>query len=406
MEQWKSNLYILWIAQIISLTSFGFGLPFMPFYIQDLGVTDPTTLKLYTGLLSAAPAVTMAIMAPVWGMLSDRYGRKMMIQRAMFTAFFIIGLMGMVSQVWQLLILRFLQGLFTGTITASSTFVAANTPNNRLSYALGFLSSSTFIGYSLGPVMGGFVAEQFGYRISFFSGAVLMLVGAFFITYWLVEDKSSLQTRVLKGHTDSSEKKRVLPYGQILTVSILLMLLMLFFHRITRTVFSPFIPLYIQELRHTKEGAAAITGYVNGFVGFMTTIAALSISRLGDRYNKFNLISLLMGLAIGVAIILNLSHSLYAFIGLYGVLFLLIGGIEPLITSMTAELTVPEYRGSLFGLQGLVGSLGWMVSPAIGTYISIYIGIKNILWIVLVMLILNFLVISVIKHKNARESYE
>lgn len=180
MEQWKSNLYILWIAQIISLTSFGFGLPFMPFYIQDLGVTDPTTLKLYTGLLSAAPAVTMAIMAPVWGLLSDRYGRKIMIQRAMFTAFFIIGLMGMVSQVWQLLILRLMQGFFTGTITASSTFVAANTPNNKLSYALGFLSSSTFIGYSLGPFIGGFVAEYFGYRISFLLGAVLMLLGAFF----------------------------------------------------------------------------------------------------------------------------------------------------------------------------------------------------------------------------------
>ncbi len=405
MEQWKSNLYILWIAQIISLTSFGFGLPFMPFYIQDLGVTDSTTLKLYTGLLSAAPAVTMAIMAPVWGLLSDRYGKKVMIQRAMFTAVFIIGLMGMVSHVWQLLILRLLQGFFTGTVTASSTFVASNTPNNKLSYALGFLSSSTFIGYSLGPFLGGIVAEHFGYRVSFFLGAFLMLVGALFITFWLVEDKSSLE-RLQKENNDSRGKKQTLPYGKILTMSISLMLLMLFFHRIIRSIFMPFIPLYIQELMHTKEGTAAFTGAVNGFVGIMTTFAAFSISRLGDRYNKFNLISLLLGLAVGVALILNMSHSLYAFIGLYGLLFLLIGGIEPLITSMTAELTVPEHRGSLFGLQGLVGSIGWMISPAIGTYISIYIGIKSILWVVFIILILNFLVISLIKYKNARENYE
>ena len=405
MEQWKSNLYILWIAQIISLTSFGFGLPFMPFYIQDLGVTDPTTLKLYTGLLSAAPAVTMAIMAPVWGLLSDRYGKKVMIQRAMFTAVFIIGLMGMVSQVWQLLILRLLQGFFTGTVTASSTFVASNTPNNKLSYALGFLSSSTFIGYSLGPFLGGLVAEYFGYRVSFFLGAVLMLVGALFITFWLVEDKSSLE-RLKRENNDSRGKKQTLPYGKILTMSIALMLLMLFFQRIIRSIFMPFIPLYIQELMHTQEGTAALTGAVNGFVGIMTTIAALSISRLGDRYNKFNLISLLLGLAVCVALILNISHSLYAFIALYGVLFLLIGGIEPLITSMTAELTVPEYRGSLFGLQGLVGSIGWMISPAIGTYISIYIGIKSILWVVFIMLISNFLVISRIKYRNVREKHE
>lgn len=403
MELWKKNLYTLWLSQIISLTSFGFGLPFIPFYIQDLGVTDPAMLKLYTGILSAAPAITMAIMAPVWGMLSDRYGRKLMIQRAMLSAFFIIGLMGMVNHVWQLVLLRLLQGFFTGTITASSTFIAANTPNNKLSYALGFLSSSTFIGYSLGPVLGGFVAEHLGYRISFFSGAVLMLLGFFFITFFLKEDRSALKNISPKS---PRKKESLLPYGQIVTVSIALMLLVLFFHRITRSVFTPFIPLYVQELQNTKEGAAAITGYINGFIGFMTTIAALTISRLGDRFNKLNLITILLALAVVDAFILNLSHSLFAFIGFYGVLFLLIGGVEPMITSMTAELTEPNHRGALFGLQGLVGSLGWMVSPAMGTYISIYLGIKNILWIVLLMLILNFGVISIIKYKNAREDYE
>ena len=51
MERWKLNLLILWVTQIISLTSFGLGLPFIPFYIQELGVTDPNQVKLYTGLL-------------------------------------------------------------------------------------------------------------------------------------------------------------------------------------------------------------------------------------------------------------------------------------------------------------------------------------------------------------------
>ena len=65
MERWKINLYTLWISQVISLTSFGFGLPFIPFFIQELGVTDPEQLKIFTGILSAAPAITMAIMSPM-----------------------------------------------------------------------------------------------------------------------------------------------------------------------------------------------------------------------------------------------------------------------------------------------------------------------------------------------------
>ncbi len=398
MERWKVNLYTLWISQIISLTSFGFGLPFMPFYIQEMGVTDPATLKLYTGILSAAPAITMAVMAPIWGMLSDRYGRKLMIQRAMLAAVFVIGLMGMATHVWQLVILRLVQGMFTGTITASSTFVAANTPNNRLSYALGFLSSSTFIGYSLGPFLGGTVAEYFGYRISFFSGAVLMLLGFLFLTIYLKEDKSTLNP----GQTGA--KKVGLPYGKILTVNIVLMLIMLFFHRITRSVFTPFIPLYIQESTGVLEGAAQLTGTVNGIIGIMTTVAAITISRLGDKYNKINMISLLLALAAVDALVLNLSHTLVSFIVFYAMMFLLIGGVEPMITSMTAEMTVPEHRGALFGLQGLVGSLGWMVSPTMGTAVSIYFGTKSVLWIVLAMLIVNTLVISVIKYKNAKDT--
>lgn len=164
---WKRNLYILWFTQTLSTMSFGFGVPLIPFYIQELGVNDPAQINLFVGILNSAPAVTMALVSPIWGKLSDRYGRKPMIIRAMASASIIIALMGMVKDVNQLVILRTFQGLFTGTVAAASTFVAAGTPKEDLSYALGFLSSSTFLGSSLGQSLGGLAAETFGNRISF-----------------------------------------------------------------------------------------------------------------------------------------------------------------------------------------------------------------------------------------------
>lgn len=393
MERWKINLGTLWVTQIISLTSFGFGLPFIPYFIQEMGVNDPVTLNLFTGILSAAPAITMAFMSPVWGFLSDRFGQKLMIQRAMLAAFLIIGGMGFAQAVWHLVALRLLQGFFTGTITASSTFVAVNTPNHKLSFALGFLSSSTFIGYSLGPWMGGMVAEQFGYRVSFWVGALLMLIGFLLVTLFL---KASKPEEALGQEPFRQDQEKEKGEGQhkgalsFITYSIGLMLLMLFFHRILRTVFSPFIPLYVQEITGTKVGAAALTGSINGLVGFATALSAVVISRLGDKYNKLNLIKVMLVIAFFLALVLNFSTTLVLFTVLYTGVFFVIGGVEPLITSMTAEQTAPGKRGALFGIQGLVGSLGWMVSPAIGTYISIAFNYSAILWSLVALTIVSY----------------
>ncbi len=393
MERWKKNLYILWISQVISLTSFGFGLPFIPFFIQELGVTDPDQLKIFTGVLTAAPAITMAIMSPIWGILSDRFGQKLMIQRAMLAAVVIIGGMGMAANVWQLIILRFLQGLFTGTITASSAFVAVNTPNNKLSYALGFLSSATFVGYSLGPLLGGKVAEHFGYRVSFYVGGLLMLLGFFIVTFFLKGDKkpTSARTSVVRGKGS---------YSELFTVSMIMLLVMLFLQRIIRTVFNPFIPLFIQETTNTIVGAASTTGNINGLVGFVSALSAILISRLGDKYDKMLLIRIMLIIGLVDVLIINLTTGLVPFVLFYTVLFFIIGGIEPLITSTTAEMTHPERRGTLFGIQGLVGSLGWMVSPVMGTYVSIVFGIKAIFWIVLGFIMLNLGVAYVVKKQT------
>lgn len=381
MERWQVNLNTLWISQVISLMSFGFGLPFLPFYIQELGVTDPVQLNLYTGILSAAPAVTMAIMAPLWGMAADRWGRKLMILRAMLAAVFVIAGMGLAQNVWHLLALRAAQGIFTGTITATNTFVAAGTPKDKLSYALGFLSSSNFIGYSIGPVVGGLLAETMGYRFSFLAGALLMLCGFFLVRFLLVEDPATYGKPVHREGQPVS--------GKILTPLVLNLLLMLFLMRVVRTVFSPYLPLYIQSELPGGVGAPSVTGYINGITGLATAAAGLTLSRLGDRHDKARLIRN-MGLAgLAVAVGISFAGNLWFFAGAYGLLFFFLGGIEPLVMSMTAEKTPPEKRGALFGIQGTVGSLGWVLSPMMGAGIAIRWSNHAILWALPILLLLQ-----------------
>jgi len=83
MELWKKNLYSLWAAQFTAAAGLSMVMPFLPFYLKELGVTDPDSVKIWSGLVFSAPFMISALMQPLWGVLGDRYGRKPMVVRAM-----------------------------------------------------------------------------------------------------------------------------------------------------------------------------------------------------------------------------------------------------------------------------------------------------------------------------------
>ncbi len=383
MEAWKKNLYFIWLAQILSLMGFGFVLPFVPFYIQELGVTDPDKLKFWTGLLSAAPAVTLGIMAPVWGILSDKIGRRFMMLRALLAGSIIIGVMGFVPSVEWVFVLRLAQGMFTGTITAAATLAAAGTPRNKLSFALGFLSSSTFIGYSLGPLIGGITSELLGYRISFLIGSLIMIIGSIVVFFFVKELQAEDQT-------DISEKKSKRPaVKDMLKHGILFLLGLLFLLRVSRPILVPFLPIYIQEIRGTIDGSAMMMGIITGMAGLTTAVAGLTITRLGDRMSKMHLLSILMITASILSVPLFFTKSLGSFTVVYMFTMFALGGVEPLLMSITSEKTDASNRGLLFGIQTAFGSAGRIISPLLGSAVAIRFSIRHLFLVFTTLLLLN-----------------
>src|SRR5215216_2675445 len=120
LHSWKRTLYAVWIAQMLAIIGFSLRVPFLPFYLKDLGADSVDQVAVWSGLINAGGAGVMAITAPIWGVISDRHGRKPMVLRSMFAATITVGLMGFATAPWQLLSLRFVEGAFTGTVTAST----------------------------------------------------------------------------------------------------------------------------------------------------------------------------------------------------------------------------------------------------------------------------------------------
>lgn len=398
MQKWQKNLYTVWVTQLLSLIGFGFGMPFLPFFIQDLGVTDPSELRLWTGILSAAPAVTMAVMAPVWGALADKIGKKPMLIRAMIGGTTVLIGLGLSQSVYQILIFRILQGLLTGTVTSSSALVASGTPDNRLSYALGFVSSSTFIGWSLGPAVGGLIAEHFGYRVSFFIGSGIVMAGLFLVLF-LIEEPESQPDRIELKPDPAIGKQKKPKAGGLLTSSMILLFILFFFMRLSRTLPNPFLPLYIQELRGTIDGSARMTGLLSGGIGLTAAASGLTLSRLGDKLNRLSLLAILVGAGAAVSILISIFPAFSTLAIFILLTYFLIGGVEPLLMSLTSERVSAGNRGFLFGIQTMVGSLAWFVSPMLGSWISISFSISAIFTLFSVMLSLTFIISVFVRRK-------
>lgn len=398
MIGWRRNLAVTWIAQVLSLSGFGFVIPFLPYYIQEVAALSPVEVRAWTGIIASAPAITMGIMAPVWGLVADRYGRKLMLLRAMLFGGVIMIIMSRAETIGAIVVLRALQGLFTGTVGAAAALVASGTPEDRLGTTLGLLSSSTFVGVSLGPFLGGLAAEAFGYTVSFLIGGGILLVGFVLVLALIVEPPRGERWQVARGAADrgarggasgggaalslpgaGSRLDRVRSRLAALSPPVVALFAVIFGLRFSRTIGIPFMPLMVQELRAGQEaGTAAVAGSVQAAAGLATALAGVTLARLGDRMRAARLVFVLLALAGLAALPLLWTRTVGAFAALWVVVAFLLGGIEPTIQSRLSRRTDPARRGLLFGIQTSVGNAGWALAPVVGSGVSIAWGIPSV----------------------------
>ena len=155
MPQWQRNVYAIWIAQFLAMVGLTLIVPFLPFYIRTLGVATTQDVERWSGFLFAAPFLVQTLAAPLWGVLGDRYGRKMMVLRAMLGIGLTNMLSAVVGNVGQLVALRAIQGGVSGFVAAGNALVTATIPADRMGAALGLLQTSLTGGGIIGPLVGG-----------------------------------------------------------------------------------------------------------------------------------------------------------------------------------------------------------------------------------------------------------
>ncbi len=369
MVDWKRNLTFLWIAQFFSLIGFSFALPFVPFYLQELGITGKGALRVWTGLFAASSGIPLAIAAPIWGTLADRYGRRPMSLRASLAGAAVLAGMALARTPGMLLAFRVLQGVFTGTITANLTLVVSNTPEKRIGLAVGIMNSAVYAGDTLAPLFGGLCADRFGYRLSFAVSALSLLVSFLVVLLFVREDfqrSPAFAPRPRAALRLAGLRAAVAPFLPVVGLIAL--------GGFARYLATPQYPLLVQEMALPSLGLATQTGLVNAAAGVAIVLAGILFGRLADR-GTISRLGRASGLAAGaLTAALAAARSIGILIPLRMGADFCSGGTDNLLNVLLARRADPNRRGLAFGLAGSVRSAAWALGGLAGGLASAAAG--------------------------------
>jgi len=367
---WRRNLYAIWAAQLLAIMAFSLRAPFLPFFLDDLGVTTTNGQALWSGVINAAGAGVMAITAPFWGAFADRHGRKPMLLRAQFAAFVTIGLMGFATAPWHLLALRLIEGSLTGTVTAATALVATSTPKERLGFGLGLVQTAIFSGAALGPLAGGVLADGLGYRPTFWI-ASLMMFSAGMVTVYFVKERFTRQPGPREGQAKEST------WGLLLAPVLLGLTLAMLAIRFASSAVQPIIPLFVEQLSDTaSSSSSSLAGVTLGVLGLTSAISSIYFGRLGDRRGHR---TILIGCALGSGLIylpMALTQHPWQLIALQAIFGVFAGGMIPAANALIANVTAPERRGVVYGLMATASSLGGFIGPLAGSGLAAGVGFR------------------------------
>jgi DHA1 family multidrug resistance protein-like MFS transporter len=373
MPQWRRTLYTIWITEFFAIAGFSFVGPFVPYYIQELGVHDPKQVALWAGLTISAQALTLAIMAPIWGALADRYGRKVMVVRATFGGAVLMALMGFATNVQQLVALRALQGVFTGTVAAATTLVVSVVPKQNSGAALGSLQTAIFLGSTLGPLLGGVVSDTLGYRPSFWITGALLFLSGVLVSFYVHEDFHPADGMARSKRLDLWQAGQFLfaSGGALAAVFVARILL-----RTGTQVISPMLPLFVQSLVPAEAHIATVTGIIAGASAVGSAIGSPLIGQWGDKMGHRRLL-VASGLAATVFYVPQAFVHHPNWLILWQLLTgLAIGGTLSTLTALLIQFSPPGREGIIIGLDSSMSALAGAIGPMVGASIAASVGLR------------------------------
>jgi MFS family permease len=373
---WRRNLWVCLAGSFTTIVAMTLLLPFLPIYVEQLGVRDRAAIVQWSGAAYGAAFLTAGLAAPLWGRLADRYGRKPMLIRASLGMAVAMSLTGMAHDVRQLVAFRLLAGLLGGYASGSMVLVATQAPRGRTGWALGVLSSGVMAGSLAGPLIGGLLPPLIGVRRTFWAaGGVIFLT--FLATTFLIREApkaagasgdEAIQSPAgwPPGGWSAVPDKR--PVAAMLLTGMLLM--------VATMSIEPIITVYVAGLAPDPNRVTLVSGVVMAAAALGSILSASQLGRLADRIGPRRVIVGALAVSALLLVPQALVTAAWQLIALRFLMGLALGGLLPCIASVIRHGVPEGAAGAMLGYSTSAQYAGQVVGPLLGGFAGGHFGMR------------------------------
>ncbi|MFZ1873071.1 MAG: multidrug efflux MFS transporter MdtG [Chania sp.] len=379
---WQRNLFIIWIGCFLAGAAFSLIMPFLPLYVEALGVTGHQALNMWSGLVFSITFLFSAIASPFWGGLADRHGRKLMLLRSALGMSIVMVLMGMAQNIWQFLALRAVLGLLGGFIPNANALIATQVPRNRSGWALGTLSTGGVSGALIGPLIGGLLADQYGLRPVFFITAAVLFICFLLTLFYVKEQFTPVQKKDMlhARQVFASLKSPKLILSLFVTSMVI---------QIATGSIAPILTLYVRDLAGDIHNLAFISGLIASVPGVAALISAPRLGKLGDKIGPERILVCMLIVSVLLLIPMAFVQEPWQL----GVLRFLLGAADgallPAVQTLLLYNCTNQVAGRIFSYNQSFRDIGNVSGPLLGAAVSASYGFRAVFCVTAMVVVFN-----------------
>ncbi|CAM3178968.1 MFS transporter [Lactiplantibacillus plajomi] len=366
----KQNFRVLWFGSMITDLGNAMTLPFIALYIQTLGDFTTSQLNLLGALAFGITYGCKALVAPLWGRLADQKGRKLMCLRASGMMTLTILGVGLAPNVTILLILRALQGIFSGYINNANALISLAAPPASRGRLLSRLVTGAITGSLLGPLLGSLLARTVGYRGAFIVTSALMGL-VFLSTWWGVHEE-----------VHPVQRTALAPLGPVLKQLgpqfLLTLFSSLFVIQATTNAVTPLLSLLMAQIETDPGQVVMMTGLVAAAPGVATILLAGRVGRLIDRWGAERCLVGFFTLAVVDLAVTSLTRTVPQLVVARFFLGIADAALLPSLQVMTVSHVPRATFGRVFSLNQSAQAMGNVLGPGMAVVVANTLGYQPI----------------------------